>query len=106
MSATIARQGGWVQLEQSNMHLALNMANMAKAGYSCTAIEETQHLSKKPRAIVREVQKQGVDFPRHNKVKAAIERHPAIVSENLTDGYLPGQNCTAKNPQTCWRHKG
>ena len=30
MSATMARQGGRVQLEQSNMRLALNMAKMAK----------------------------------------------------------------------------
>jgi hypothetical protein len=31
MSATMARQGGRVQLEQSDMRLALNMAKMAKA---------------------------------------------------------------------------
>jgi len=42
MSATMARQGGWVQLEQSDMRLALNMAKMAKGGFSRTAIEETQ----------------------------------------------------------------
>ena len=30
MSATMARQGGRVQLEQSDMRLNLNMAKMAK----------------------------------------------------------------------------
>jgi len=52
MSATKARQGGRVQLEQSDMHVTLNMANMAKGGFSRAAIEETQQLIKKPRAEV------------------------------------------------------
>jgi len=39
MSATMARQGGRVQLEQSDMSQALNMAKMAKEGFSCAAIE-------------------------------------------------------------------
>jgi len=46
MSATMARQGGQVQLEQSDIHLALNMAKMAKAGFLCTTIEEMQYLLK------------------------------------------------------------
>jgi len=33
MSATMARQGGRVQLEQSDMRLPLNMAKMAKEGF-------------------------------------------------------------------------
>jgi hypothetical protein len=41
MSATMAKQGWRVQLEQSNMHLALNVARMAKGEYSHTAIKET-----------------------------------------------------------------
>jgi len=65
MSATMARQGGRVQLEQSNLHLALNLATMAKCGFSCAAIEETQYLIKNPRAEVREGKKRGVEFPRH-----------------------------------------
>jgi len=48
MSATMARQGGRVQLEQSDMHIALNMANMAKGGFSHATVEETQRLIKKP----------------------------------------------------------
>jgi len=106
MSATMARQGGWVQLEQSDMRLALNMAKMAKGGFSRAAIEETQQLIMKPCAEVREEKKRGVEFPGHRKVKAAIEKHPAMVYENQTDGCLPCQNGTAKNPRTCWRCKG
>jgi len=106
MSAPRARQGGRVQLELSDMRLALKMAKMAKGGFSCAAIEETQQLFKKNRAEVRDEKKRGVDFPGHNKVKAAIERHPAMVCENQTDGCLPCQNGTAKNPQTRWRCEG
>jgi len=106
MSATMARQGGHVQLEQSDMRLALNMAKMAKGGFSLAAVEETQYLIKKSRAEVREEKKRGVEFPGHNKVKAAIARHPAMLLQNQTPGCLPHQNGTAKNPQTCWRQKG
>ena len=106
MSATMARQGGRVQLEQSDMRLALNMAKMAKGGFSRAAIEETQQLIKKPRAEVREEKKRGVEFPGHQKEKAAMEIHPAMVYINHTAGCLPSQNSTAKNPQTRWRRKG
>ena len=106
MSATMARQGGRVQLEQSDMRLALNMAKMAKGGFSRAAVEETQYLIKKPLAEVREEKKRGVEFPGHNKVKAAIARHPAMLRQNQTPGCLPCQNGTAKNPQTRWRRKG
>jgi len=33
MSATMVRQGGCAQLEQSDMRLAFNMAKMAKGGF-------------------------------------------------------------------------
>jgi len=46
MSATMARQGGRVQLEQSNMRQALNVAKIAKEGFSRAAIEEMQFLIK------------------------------------------------------------
>jgi len=106
MSATMARQGGQVQLEQSDMRLALNMAKMAKEGYLHAAIEETQQLTNNPRAEVREETKRGVEFPGHKMVKAAIERHPAMVFKNHTAGWLPCQNGTAKNPDTRWRRRG
>jgi len=106
MSATMGRQGGRVQLEQSDMHPALNMAKMAKGGFSHATIVEMQQLLTKPRAKVREDNKRGVEFPGHQKVKAAIERHLAMVYKNQTDCCLPCQNGTAKNPQTRWRRKG
>jgi len=73
MSATMARQGGRVQLEQTDMRLALNMARMAKGGFSCTAIEEMHHLIKKPFTEVHEGKMRGIEFRGHRKVKAAIE---------------------------------
>jgi hypothetical protein len=106
MSATMARQGGRVQLEQSNICLALNMAKMAKGGFSHAVVEETQYLIKKPRAEVREENKRGVAFPGHKKVKAAIARHPAMLCQNHTPGCLPCQNDTTKNLQTRWRRTG
>jgi hypothetical protein len=106
MSATMARQGGRVQLEQSDMRLAFNMAKMAKEGFSRAAIEETKYPIQKPCAEVREEKRWGVEFPGHKKVKAAIQRHPAILRQNQTSGCLPCQNGTAKNPQTRWRRKG
>jgi len=105
MSATMAKQGGRVQLEQSNMRLALNMAKMAKEGFSRATIAKTKYLIKKPRAEVREEKKRGVESPGHKKVMAAIQRHPAMLRHNQMSGFLPCQNGTAKNPQTRWRRK-
>jgi len=106
MSATVARQGGRVQREQSDMCLAMNMAKMAKGGFLHAAIEDIQFLIKIPWAWVREEKMRGVEFPGHNNVKAAMERHLAMVRENQTDGCLPCQNGKAQNLQTCWRRKG
>jgi hypothetical protein len=86
MAATMARQGGRVQLEQSDMRLGLNMAKMAKEGVSCAAIEETKYLIKKPHTEVREEKMRGVEFPGHKLVKAAIQRHPAMLRQNQTSG--------------------
>jgi len=55
MSASMAGQGGRVQLKPSEMRLALNIAKMAEKAFSCTAIEQTQQLIKKRRAKVRDV---------------------------------------------------
>jgi len=43
MSATMARQGGRVQLEQSNMRLAMNMAKLASGGFPRAAIQQTKY---------------------------------------------------------------
>jgi hypothetical protein len=69
----MVRQGGHVQLEQSDKRLALNMVKMAIAGFSRAAMMETQQLLKKPRPEVREEKKQGVEFAGYQKVKAAIK---------------------------------
>jgi len=106
MSATMARQEGRAQLEQSDMRFSSNMAKMANQRFSCAAIEETQQGIKKPRAQVREDIRWGVELPVHQKVNAAIERHPAMVYNNPTDCRLPSQNGTANNPQTRWRCNG
>jgi len=102
----MARQGGRVQLEQSDMCVALNMAKMAKGGLSRAAREEAQQLITKPCAVVWEEKMRGVEFPGHRKVKASIERHPAMVYENQTDGCLPCHNGTSRYPRTGWRRKG
>jgi len=106
MSATMARQGGRVQLEQANLPLALNMATMAKRGFSRARIEDMRYLMKKPWAKVQQEKKQGVECPGDTNMKAAMGRHLAMLWEQQTDGYLPGQNVTAQNPQTCWRCHG
>jgi len=84
----MARQGGRVQLEQSDMRFALNMAKMATGGFSWAALEGTQYLIKKLHDKVQEEKQQGVEFSGHRQVKAAIERHLAIVYENHFDGRL------------------
>jgi hypothetical protein len=81
------------------------MAIMAKGEFSCAPIEEPQQLIKKPRPKVPEENKWGVDIPGHSNVRAAIERHPAIVRQNPTYGYLPSQNGTLNHLVTCWRWK-
>jgi len=106
MSASMARQGGWVQLEQSDMRLALNRAKMAKEGLLRAAIEETHYRIKKPRTEVQEEKKHGVEFPARRKVKAAIERQLALLRENHPDRCLPCPNCTAYNLQTRRRCQG
>jgi len=52
------------------------------------------------------VKLRGVECPGHENVKAAMERHSAMLRENQTDCCLPWQNGTAWNPQTRWRCKG
>jgi hypothetical protein len=106
MSATMAREGGWVRLEQSDMHLALNMGKMAKEGFLCTSMKETKYPIKKPYAELREEKKRCVEFPGHRKVKAVIQRHLAMLRQNQMSGCLHCQNGTAKNPLTRWRRKG
>jgi hypothetical protein len=102
----MARQGGRVQLDQEDMQIALNMVYMATHSVSCSDIEETTHLIKKPQAEIREEKKPGVEFPGHRSVKAVIGKHPAMMYENQSDGCLPCQNDSIGNPSTRWKCKG
>ena len=67
--------------------------------------EKTNFQIKIPPGKVREDKKQGVEFPSDQNVKAAIERHPAIVHQNYMPSCLLCQNDNWKNPQTRWRSK-
>jgi len=69
----MARQEGRVQLEQSDIRLALNLARMAKEGFSCAAIEETKSIIKIPCTEVPQEKMWGVESPGHKKVKVAIQ---------------------------------
>jgi len=82
MSAIMARQAGQVQLEQSDMCLALYIAKIAKEEFLCAAIEKRQFLIQTPRTEVREAKKQVVEFPAHKKVKVATERPPSILCQH------------------------
>jgi hypothetical protein len=73
---------------------------MPKERFSCAAMEETKYLIEKPLAEDRKEMKRGVEFPGHSKVKAAIQRPPAMLHQNQMSGCLPCQNGTVKNPQT------
>jgi hypothetical protein len=73
MSATMARHRGHVQLEQSDIRRALNMAKIAQRECSHTTIEHTQFLIKNHCTEVLEEKNRGVEFLAHNKLKAAIE---------------------------------
>jgi len=106
MSATMVWQGGRLQLDQSDIRRALYMAKMAEGGFSCSMIEGTQYLIKQPGAKGWWEKKQAVEFPWHNDVKPAMERHPAMFGENQSDGCLRCQHGTVQNPQTRWRWKG
>jgi hypothetical protein len=87
------------------MRLALHKAKMAKEGFSCATIKEIKYLTKKPCGKVREEKKPSIECPGHNKVKAAIQGHLAMLHQNQTSGCLSCHNGTSKNPQTLWRRK-
>jgi len=101
----MARQGGQVQLEQSDMSLAFRMAKMANGGFSSAASAEPHYLITTRCAEVQEEKKRVVEILGHRKVKAAIERHLAILCRNHNDRWLPCHNGTAKHPTTPWRRR-
>jgi len=75
----MARQRGKVQLEQSDMRLALNMVYLDKGGFSCTAMEETHHVIKNSRDEIRKDKKWGAEFRGYKIVKAAMVRQLAVL---------------------------
>jgi hypothetical protein len=83
----------------------MNVAKLVKGEFSCGTIVETQQRMKKHHAKVGEEKMRVVEFPGHQKVKAAMERHPAMVYSTHTAGSAPCECGTAKNPQTRWRHR-
>jgi len=82
MPATMARQGGRVQLEQFDMRLVLNMAKMAKERFVHAARWETTSLIKKPRGKIGQENNRNVDGLPHEMVKAGIHRHPVMLRQN------------------------
>jgi len=102
MSATMARQEGCVQLEQSAICLALNITIMARL---CAAIEEIEQLIKKPQTKVQDEKTRGVQNPGYHNVQAAIDRCPAMLHEYQADGCHHRHHAIAVNQQTRWRHK-
>jgi len=94
-----------IKLEHSDMLRALNMAKMAKGGFSRATIEETQYLIKKPQAKVQEQKKLGVEFPAHKDVNPMrkdtrlrfrkiepIAAFPAILAQHRIPRHARGAN--------------
>jgi hypothetical protein len=88
MSATMARQGDQVTLEQSDLHLVMNMPEMANGALSHLAIKKSQYVLKKPCSVVQEKRMWGLECPSNRKRKDEIEKHLAMVCEDQTDGCL------------------
>ena len=78
------------------MRLAMNRAKMAHGGFWHAALDETQFLVQKTCTEFQEETKRDVEFPGHDEVKAAIERHPAMIRQNHTARLLPCQIGTGK----------
>jgi len=106
MSASMARQGGRVQLEPSNMHLAMNMAKMSKGRFPNSVIEHTQSLNSNPCTEVWEENNRGVEFPSHTMNKAVIGRPAAMLRQYHRAAWHPWPNGTTMNPQPRLRCKG
>jgi len=79
---------------------------MVTGGFLGSTVEEMLYVIMRPRAEVREGMKRGAECPGHKQLKAAIVRHPAMLYQNHTPGFLPSQDGNTQNPLTCWRRKG
>jgi hypothetical protein len=61
---------------------------MAKGGFSRTAIAEMQDWLQKHHTEVHEVMKLGVQICVCKNLNATMKKHPTMVWESQTDGYL------------------
>jgi hypothetical protein len=96
----MARQSVQVQLEQSDMYLALNMTNVAKEGFSQSTIQQqTQCCINQCNAYVREGGKKGVESSFCRNGQPAINPHPTIVCEHSMERYKDCHENTAITSQ-------
>jgi hypothetical protein len=72
MSAMMARQGYWVQLEQSHMHLGMNKARIATGRFFHATIKEMQYMFNKPCTDVDDETNWAVELNGQTIVKVAI----------------------------------
>lgn len=106
IAAAMCKQAGRVQLEQSDLRLAINTIDKAINGLTWTNCQETVNIIRKPRAELREEKRKGITFEGHKSVKAVLGTHPAMVYENQGRGCLVCQDGIAHNPDTRWKRRG
>jgi hypothetical protein len=84
----MTRPVGSAQLEEPNMCRPLNIAKIPNGIFSRYTTEQTQYQLNKLLAEVGEANTRGVGFLGHNQVKAALERHPAMICQKQSDNCL------------------
>jgi len=88
MSATMARQGGRVQLEKSDMRLALNMAKMARGGFSRAAIGVSNGSSFGPGRFYRSAWQRPYPIKNRRFFKRTITLRPQILIREFSVWYV------------------
>jgi hypothetical protein len=97
MSITMARHGGQILLDQSDMRLSLNMAKLAQDRNLHSTIEEARYLIEKAHTEASDETMCGVMFCGLTKVNAVMERHCDMLLQNHMEGCHSCQLCTANN---------
>jgi hypothetical protein len=82
----MCKQAGRVQLEQSDLRLAINTMDKSIHGLSLANINETLEIIRKPRAEIREEKRRKVEFEGHKNVKAVMQAHPAMDRQKEPEG--------------------
>ena len=106
ISYDLTRQAGRIQLEASDLRLALNLHDKFSHGVSQRNTEASLELIKKPRAEIREEKRRNIQFPGHASVKKEWKTHPAMDQVKQLDGCLECQDGIACNPLSRWHRKG